>query len=223
MVLKVRNVYKSFHSRHHEKKVLQNISFTAQSGNLILINGKSGAGKSVLLSLLAGIEKPDSGSIYFNDCNLPELSQKRLSRIRATGIRLIFQNHNLIESWNVLENMIAGNINNKMTRKEKIDLAFHLLTLFDIKEYHNYTPARLSMGQQLRVTIARALMVKPELLLADEPTGELDNETGELIIQHLTKLAHTEKLSVIVTSHGLFPQKSADKVFLLKNTGLTRE
>lgn len=220
MMLNVENLSRTFiktgKNRRDPKTILDGISFSADSGEIVLIKGKSGAGKSVLFSVLAGIDKADSGKIIINGINISEADNRDLTRMRADQIKLVFQNHNLVESWNVLENLLAADLRT-LSKKTKTENAYSLLKQFGMEEYSSYYPAELSMGQQMRVTIARSLMVKPLLLLADEPTGELDSENAGLIAGYLQKLGREKNVCVVAASHGCYPEKFADRILILEN------
>ncbi len=220
MMLKAEELCKTFHSKDKNSKrtktILDGISFTADPGELLLIKGKSGAGKSVLLSLLAGISKADSGKIIINGRNICEAGSSELAEIRAGQIKLVFQNHNLIESWNILENLLAADLR-PLSKKIKKTQAVKLLELFGMEEYSSAYPSQLSMGQQMRITIARSLMVRPLLLLADEPTGELDPENAEMTAGYLKNLCRENNVCIVIASHGCFPEKYADRIFVLED------
>ena len=214
MLLNVENLHKSFAQKHLRHTVLGGVNFSVDAGQFILVRGKSGAGKSVLLSILAGIERPSSGRICLADKDIHTLRDTELARIRARDIRLVFQNHNLIDDWTVMDNLLAADIRPGQ-RAEKLDRASRLLRRFDMLCYRNDYPIALSMGQRMRVVIARAMMVTPKVLLADEPTGELDARNAEVVSDYLRELAGEENIAVIVASHGHFPSRHADRVLAL--------
>jgi putative ABC transport system ATP-binding protein len=226
MMLKTENLSRTFCSKKRKnrvsKTILDGLSFEADSGELVLIKGKSGAGKSVLFSLLAGIDKPDSGKIIINGRNISDAGSSELAEIRAGQIKLVFQNHNLIESWNIMENLMAADLR-PLPKKEKAEQAAELLKQFGMEDCSSSYPSELSMGQQMRITIARSLMVRPLLLLADEPTGELDSESAELTAGYLKKLCREEKICIIAASHGCFPEKFADRILVLENGNLKKQ
>ncbi len=211
-ILKIKNLNFSY---NNNKKVLNDINIEFEKGKIYGIFGKSGAGKSTLLSLLAGLEKTKDGDILYNDMDVDNISREKY---RSTVVGIIFQSYNLLYKYTPLENVIlsmniAGikNIN----KKEK---ALELLNKVHINEEKaNSKVLHLSGGEMQRVAIARALSTSAEIILADEPTGNLDKANEDEIITILKNLAHKEDKCVIVVSHSENVKNMVDKVFYLEN------
>jgi putative ABC transport system ATP-binding protein len=195
--------------------VLYDVNISVGEGEVALIHGKSGAGKSVLLSLIAGLDKPTSGEIYFENHPLNILSNKNFTQLRKHKIGIIFQNFNLISYWTALENVLAAV--NRPVNSSETETAKSLLNILGLGNSMNNYPRELSMGEQQRTAIARALIKKPKLIIADEPTGEVDKETGELIIEMMFDGIVSNKTAIVIASHGHFPACKADKVYELNN------
>ena len=178
-------------------KAANNLNFTINKGELVVILGPSGSGKSTLLNLLGGLDKPTSGEIIIDDENISALSDKELTRYRAKEIGFIFQFYNLIpnltacENIEILNDIVDKNINGK-----------DILSQVGLSQHVNKFPSELSGGEQQRVSIARAIAKKPKMLLCDEPTGALDSHTGKIIIELLVNLCESENTTVIIVTHN---------------------
>lgn len=204
-----------------EKLVLKNISMNFNQGIVYGIFGKSGAGKTTLLSILAGLETPTSGACLYKDQDLSKINR---DKYRSTNIGVIFQAFNLLPHLTALENVILSmNISNvKVKDKEK--QALTLLRKVGLDEDKSKRKVlQLSGGEQQRVSIARALSYNAEIILADEPTGNLDKDTEEDIINLLVKLAHDDNKCVIIISHSERVKNSSDKVYHLVNGKIKEE
>ncbi len=216
-ILKIDNVSFSYDK---EKLVLKNINANFKTGIIYGIFGRSGAGKTTLLSLLAGLETPSSGIISYKDQDISKINN---DKYRSTNMGIVFQSFNLLPHLTALENVILSmNISNiKINDKEKKALALTLLKKVGLDETKAKRKVlQLSGGEQQRVSIARALSYDAEIILADEPTGNLDRDTEEDIINLLTKLAHEENKCVIIISHSEYVKKASDKVYFLANGNL---
>ena len=205
-ILEIKNLTYSY--KDSKEKVLANINESFEEGKFYAIIGKSGAGKSTLLSLLAGLDEPDSGKILFNGENIQETGY---TNHRKNNISLVFQNYNLIDYLSPLENIRL--VNNQAQQDILLELG---LSEHQIKR----NVMKLSGGQQQRVAIARALVSSAPVILADEPTGNLDENTASEIIEILKKLAKERSKCVIVVTHSKEVARAADIVFELKNKKL---
>lgn len=193
-------------------KALDDINFTLNKKEFVVILGPSGAGKTTLLNILGGMDKASSGSYYLNDTDICKLSNKELARFRREKIGFVFQFYNLMNNLTALENVILA------TKKIKSSLdPLDILKKVGLEGRINNFPSGLSGGEQQRVSIARALVKKPELLLCDEPTGALDSKTGRNIIQLLKDLAKTEDSAVVVVTHNANIAEVADRVIRIND------
>lgn len=201
---------------HKEKKVILNqANYSFEKGVVYAITGRSGAGKTTTLSLLGALDKPKEGKIYYDGKELTEIGY---SEYRRRYVGIVFQDYNLLPYFSVLENVTAAMEIIGKTNKNKIEQAENLLADVGIApEMFRKKVTTLSGGEQQRVAIARAVAKNAELLLADEPTGNLDEETSEQIIALLKKLAHDEKKCVIIVTHSQNVVNAADKVIHLEN------
>ena len=211
-LIKVNSVSKEYKMGTQTVKAANNLDFTIEQGELVVILGPSGSGKSTLLNLLGGLDKPTNGEIIIDDENLTAFSDKELTRYRAKEIGFIFQFYNLIpnltacENIEVLNDIVDENIDGKA-----------ILTQVGLSKHVNKFPSELSGGEQQRVSIARAIAKKPKMLLCDEPTGALDSKTGKLIIELLINLCKSENTTVIIVTHNNEFAKVANKVIHIKN------
>mgnify|MGYP001576996878 CR=1 FL=1 len=216
-ILKCENLVKKFKTRHGDVEILKGINFSVNKAEIAIIKGKSGAGKSTLLWILGGIERANSGKIIFEGRLLDEMNNQGLAVMRRKKIGIIFQNFNLIPSWTAFENVESALIHSGMSKKDRSEKIYSLLSEFELSDRVDNLPSELSIGQQQRVAIARAIANEPSLIIADEPTGELDPETATEIITHLNRLVKDKSVTLIIATHGTYPLDSADKVFQLSD------
>ena len=211
-LIKVNSVSKEYKMGTQTVKAANNLDFTIDQGELVVILGPSGSGKSTLLNLLGGLDKPTSGEIIIDDENITAFSDKELTRYRAKEIGFIFQFYNLIPNLTACENIEVLND----IVDENID-GQEILSQVGLSQHVNKFPSELSGGEQQRVSIARAIAKKPKMLLCDEPTGALDSNTGKIIIELLISLCESENTTVIIVTHNNEFAKVANKVIHIKN------
>lgn len=203
------------------KYVLKNVEASFEKGKVYSIYGKSGAGKTTLLSLMAGLETPTSGSIYFEGM---DLKKKNLNQYRSNDIGVIFQGYNLLPHLTALENVVLSMDVNGKIKEDKKQKAISLLDKLGIDlEKANRKVLHLSGGEQQRVSIARALSYNPNIILADEPTGNLDSKTEKEILDIFSSLAHKEKKCVIIISHSDKVKDISDSVYHLERGKIVKE
>jgi len=217
-MLTVTNVKKEFRSGDGKVLAVDDISFSIPTGAFAAVVGKSGSGKSTLLSLLGALDRASSGSIMVDDQDITRLSDRRLISYRREKIGFVFQHYNLIPNLTALENVMlpmefAGVSSAK--RKERAKQLLDQVGLHDGKQTRR--PSRLSGGEQQRVSIARALANRPKLILADEPTGNLDSNTSKKIVSLLQELSKSEQTTIIVVTHDLNITSHTDMTFQLKD------
>ncbi|WP_416825990.1 ABC transporter ATP-binding protein [Ectobacillus polymachus] len=225
-MIEVKQLKHSFHIGRMEAKqtvqVLDNISFSAQQGEILSIVGRSGSGKSTLLHLLSGFISPDSGSILINGIEVTSFSEKQWAQFRLQHLGFIFQNFQLIPGLTAYENvempLILKEIPPKMRREEVKEI----LKQVGLDSYGDFYPKELSGGQQQRVGIARALITKPDIILADEPTGSLDSETEADILQLITELNEERKITFIIITHDIEVASISTRQLQLVNGSLLR-
>lgn len=217
-MLKVEKISKVFNSGDTKVNAVKDVTFTAPEGQFASIIGPSGSGKSTLLSILGALEKPTSGSIEVDDKDITKLHDHALIKYRGQKIGFIFQNYNLVPNLTAIENVMLPMEFAKVPKQERLERAKQLLTQVGLADdQQQRKPGRLSGGQQQRVAIARALANKPKLILADEPTGNLDSQTGKMIFDLLHDLAKTEQTTILAVTHDLSIAGKTDKTFQLKD------
>ena len=198
-LLKLKNINLKYQTGKDNISVLKDINLTTKKKETISIVGESGSGKTSLIMLIGGLERPTSGKIYFLDNEITKLSEDEVSKIRKKNIGIIFQSFYLIPNYTALENVTLILELNKFKNPEKE--AKSLLDRFGLKHRLNNLPSQLSGGEQQRVAIARAIAMKPELILADEPTGNLDTENSDMISKILFRYVKEEGSSLIMVTH----------------------
>lgn len=214
-ILSIKNLNKTFKMGGKIIEAVKDINIDFEKSSLISIVGKSGSGKTTLLNLLGSLEKPDSGEILFKSRDITKMSDKKLIDYRRISVGFIFQFFNLIPNLTAIENVMVPMEFVGIKKSERIKRAKDLLKKVDIEsERFNHTPTRLSGGQQQRVAIARALANNPPIILADEPTGNVDVETGKLIVELLYKLSK-EGRTVIIVTHDSSITELSDKTLYL--------
>ncbi len=210
---KLDNIHLNYHVNGNDIKVLKNINFVINKNERVAIIGESGSGKTSLLMLMSGLEKPTTGSIFFNNENLSKISEEKVTQIRKKKIGLIFQQFYLLPNYTSLENvMFPMQINNIKNEKKKANL---ILSDIGLAHRKNNLPSELSGGEQQRVAIARAISFNPEVILADEPTGNLDKKNTELVSDLLINYSFKKKISLILVTHNMGLVKKCDRVIKL--------
>jgi putative ABC transport system ATP-binding protein len=214
---------KSYYEGDVRREVLQNASAEFQSGEITVILGKSGSGKSTLLNLISGIDAPDSGQIWMDGQNLTALRERERTLFRRARIGFIFQFFNLIPTLTVGENVSLPLELNRIPRAQAFKKAQDLLEIVGLSDRWATFPEKLSGGEQQRVALARALVHEPRLILADEPTGNLDEETGAQMLALLTRLTHQNNRTLLMVTHSQEAASHADRVLRLSHGQLIAE
>jgi putative ABC transport system ATP-binding protein len=213
-LVKIKNLEKSYLEGEEKRLVLENAKMDIFKGDITLLIGKSGSGKSTLLNLLSGIDRPDKGEIKILGKDISKFSDKELTDFRRKNIGIVFQFFNLIPTLNVEENLNLILSLNNIKNTGQTDWYLNEIGLFNRKKTY---PDRLSGGEQQRVSIARALIHEPEIILADEPTGNLDEKSGSKIISIFEKLVRHKNKTLIMVTHNRDLIKIADKVYSIKD------
>ena len=204
-------------------RVVRSVSFELENGEFLAIKGPSGSGKSTLLGLLAGLEKPDSGSIRVVDSELAGMNEDQLALFRRRNIGFVFQSFNLIPTLNVMENIALPVFPERVTRRAMLSRASEAASGVGLGDRLQHFPSQLSRGEQQRVAIARALINNPAILLADEPTGNLDSATGRRIIDLLCSLNAEKDLSLVLVTHDDGIAARAGRILYMKDGILNHE
>ncbi len=214
IILKLENVSYRYKDAARDDYVFKDLSYEFECGKVYSIKGKSGSGKTTLLSLISGLETKYEGNIYFKDKNLKKIN---LDKYRNSDIGIVFQSYNLLVHLTAVENIILSMCINKMKEKNKKEYANELLKRVGLTSEHGKRRVlKLSGGEQQRVAIARSLSYNPDIIIADEPTGNLDKETETEILKIFDTLAHKENKCVIIVTHSNNVADSSDEVFELK-------
>jgi len=207
-MINLKNVKKSFIMGDEEIKALDNITINIEKGEFVSIIGPSGSGKSTLMNILGLLDVPDSGEYILDELNTEDLTDGSLAKLRNMKIGFVFQSFNLLSKLTAWENVQVPLIYQGKTAKESKRIAYEYLEKVGLKGRENHLPKQLSGGQQQRVAIARALCCKPEIILADEPTGALDSKTGVEIIQMLQDLNNEGQTIILITHDNNIAQKA---------------
>ncbi|MBI5869391.1 MAG: ABC transporter ATP-binding protein [Actinobacteria bacterium] len=217
-MLTVKGLVKEFKTASGTVHAVNDIDMQVEDGKFVALVGESGSGKSTLLSLLGALSKPDAGSIHVGDEEVTRLHDHGLIRYRRDRIGFVFQNYSLVPNLSALENVMLPMEFSGMTRAERKKRASELLDQVGLpNDKQQRKPGRLSGGEQQRVGIARALANRPSLILADEPTGNLDSKTGQNIISLLHDLSQSEKTTIIAATHDLSVEEQCDHIYRIKD------
>lgn len=212
MLLSAVNITKEYYEGSNKRLVLDNISLQAKDGEFILVTGRSGSGKSTLLNIISGIDNPTSGSVNIDDTNITELNETNRTIFRRKNIGFIFQFFNLIPTLTVKENLILPLDLLGYTRNSKNEESTILLKKIGLSDRADSYPDRLSGGEQQRVAIARAIIHSPKIVLADEPTGNLDARTGKEILELFNTLTKERNMTVIMVTHSSEAELYTNKI-----------
>jgi lipoprotein-releasing system ATP-binding protein len=217
-MLKAVNLIKSFETEKKVKlEILKSVSLEIEPEKISVIIGASGAGKSTLLHLLGGLDRPDSGEVFFDNNNIFTLSDDKLAKFRNRNIGFVFQFHHLLPEFTALENTAIPQMINGVSLTKASAKAKELLEVVGLSERLNHKPAALSGGEQQRVAVARALANNPSIIFADEPTGNLDSSNSESIHELIVELRDKFKKTFVIVTHNASLVNLADKVFEIKD------
>ena len=218
-ILKVKNLTKIYGKDMAKVTALDNVSFSVEKGEFVAIVGASGSGKSTLLHIIGGVDRPTSGKVYIDGKDIFQFNDDKLAIFRRRQVGLIYQFYNLIPILNVEENItLPLALDNREIDKQKLE---NMIKILGLEKRKKHLPNELSGGQQQRTSIGRALITNPTIILADEPTGNLDSDTEDEIIEILKKNAHQQGKCVIVVTHSKELAKKSDVILELKDKKLT--
>jgi lipoprotein-releasing system ATP-binding protein len=220
MSLILKNINKSFSSGDNKIQVLKDISLEIKSGEIAALVGPSGSGKTTLLQIAGLLDNADSGEVYINSKNLSTANDKQRTETRKNEVGFIYQFHHLLPEFSALENVAMPLLIRKIEKKEAFMRSEKILEELGLKHRITHRPAELSGGEQQRVSIARAIVGKPSLLLADEPTGNLDSENAENIFNLLTKFTKKYQMACLVVTHNSELAQKMDRIITIRDGAL---
>src|SRR6266571_284406 len=221
-ILKVENLSKVYTSSMGKVVSLRNVNFSVNKGEFVSVVGPSGSWKSTLLNMIGALDRPTSGKVFINGINIFSLNDSQIATMRNNTLGFIFQSYNLINRTSVLKNVEFPGITGGMSDSERRRRALKLLNFLGIGDKAKYKPTNLSGGQQQRVAIARALMNDPKIILADEPTGNLDTRTGQDVFNLLKMLSSKFRRTIIMVTHN--PELAAtDRTIHIRDGAIERE
>ncbi len=213
-------VVKSLSKKLGNVHAVRDVSFSVKKGEFLAIQGHSGSGKSTLLGLLSGLDCPDSGEIHFNGLSIGTMDEEQLALFRRKNVGIVFQSFNLIPTLSARENIALPLFPTGMERKKMLEKAEAAAARVGLGERLDHYPSELSGGEQQRVAIARALINEPGILFADEPTGNLDSETGKGILALISELNKEQGLTILMVTHDDGMAKAAHRILRMKDGGI---
>jgi len=216
--INIRKLYKTYKNGTKDLEVLKGITLSVKDNEFLTVQGPSGAGKSTLLHIVGGLERPDSGEVIFEDLNVYKLNEGARAVLRNKKVGFVFQFYHLLPELNTLDNVLLPVILKSWRESKKaVSFAKDLLNELGLSNRLLHRPAELSGGEQQRTAIARALINKPQVLLCDEPTGNLDSENGKNILNLLKNLNKKDKLTILMVTHDKDIAANSDRVIYLKD------
>lgn len=216
-VIQVKNLYKIYRIGENKVRALNGVDFSIQRGEFVCIVGTSGSGKSTLLNMLAGLEKPTKGEIVIAGEHMEKKTEGQLVKFRQEHVGFIFQSYNLMQNMTAIENVAMPLTFQGVSKKVRTEKAKKMLELVGLKKYMNHRPGQMSGGQQQRVGIARALVVQPEIIFADEPTGNLDSNTSLEVLELMQKIAREKKQTFVMVTHDNYLAGFGDRIINIRD------
>jgi lipoprotein-releasing system ATP-binding protein len=217
MILQLKNITKNFTQADQKISAIRDINLTIKKGELVALTGPSGSGKTTLLQIAGLLDSPSSGEIWIKDINASKADDKTRTELRKNHLGFVYQFHHLLPEFSALENVALPLLIQKKSRKEAFLEAEKTLQKVDLSDRLDHKPSQLSGGQQQRVALARAIVTKPKLILADEPTGNLDSELSEKIFTLLRELAKSHDIACLLVTHNLDLAKKSDRIIAIKD------
>ena len=216
-VIEVKNLYKLYRVGDEVVRALDGVDFEIYEGEFCAIVGTSGSGKSTLLNMLAGLEKPTKGEVIISHHHIEKLNEEQLVRFRRENVGFIFQSFHLLGTMNARENVALPLSFRGVPREVRMKEADKMLELVNLKKHKNHLPNQMSGGQQQRVGVARALVVNPKIIFADEPTGNLDSHTSEEVMELMQRVVQEQKKTLVMVTHDAHLATYADRVFHIRD------
>ncbi len=223
IILRAENVTRDFYRKSEVIHAVRGVSVEIKRGTFNILCGRSGSGNTTLINMLAAIDTPTSGDIFFEDVNVALLNERKRDELRRKNIGIIFQNTALLAQMSALENVeFSLSVSGKKVKNKK-DLCIEWLEKLGIRERRNHMPAEMSGGEQARVAISRALVHSPKLILADEPTSELDSKTSFRVVDLFRELVDKEGLTIVMTTHDVNIMDVADTIYTMEDGVIVSE
>ena len=219
-IIECRSLCFSYSEGGSETSVLDNLNFEIKPGEKLAIIGQSGCGKSTLLNLIAGLDKPSEGDVFINNSNIAKLNEKERTELRSINLGFVYQFHHLLNDFSALYNVALPLLINNIDKRKAIKLAEDILMKVDLKNRLQHKPSQLSGGERQRVAIARAMISEPACLLADEPTGNLDADNANDILDLIIELNNKKSTSLLIVTHDLTIANKMDRKLKLSNKKL---
>ena len=219
-IIECRSLCFSYSEGGSETSVLDNLNFEIKPGEKLAIIGQSGCGKSTLLNLIAGLDKPSEGDVFINNSNIAKLNEKERTELRSNNLGFVYQFHHLLNDFSALYNVALPLLINNIDKRKAIKLAEDILMKVDLKNRLQHKPSQLSGGERQRVAIARAMISEPACLLADEPTGNLDADNADDILDLIIELNNKKSTSLLIVTHDLTIANKMDRKLKLSNKKL---
>mgnify|MGYP006420257301 FL=1 len=219
-IIECRSLCFSYSEGGSETSVLDNLNFEIKPGEKLAIIGQSGCGKSTLLNLIAGLDKPSEGDVFINNSNIAKLNEKERTMLRSNNLGFVYQFHHLLNDFSALYNVALPLLINNIDKRKAIKLAEDILMKVGLKNRLQHKPSQLSGGERQRVAIARAMISEPACLLADEPTGNLDADNANDILDLIIELNNKKSTSLLIVTHDLTIANKMDRKLKLSNKKL---
>lgn len=211
-IIKLDNVWKTYKMGDVEVNALRGLSLEVKPGEFLAVQGPSGSGKSTAMNMIGCLDVPTKGKIFLEGSDISKMSESQLAQIRGKKIGFVFQQFNLINTLTAAENLMLPMVFQNVPLEERKKRAHYLLDMVELEERIDHKPQELSGGEQQRVAIARALSNNPDVLLADEPTGNLDSKMGENVIEFLERLHKKQKMTIVMVTHDSILAKHAQRI-----------
>lgn len=222
-IIEVKDVWKIYQMGNINVEALRGLEFSVSKGEFVSIMGPSGSGKSTAMNMIGCLDVPSKGTVLLDGKDISKMTESQLAQVRGRKIGFIFQSFNLVNTLTAKENIMLPMIFQDLSKEQREKRAEKLLRMVELDDRMDHKPTELSGGQQQRVAIARALSNNPEVILADEPTGNLDSKTGRSMMDFLKKLHKKEKRTIVVVTHDKYIAENADRVNYLKDGRIERE
>jgi len=223
VILELKNITKTYTTGGNQFTALDNVSLKIYQGEFVSITGPSGSGKSTLMHIIGLLDNPTSGEVLLNGKDISQFKEHQLAQIRNVTLGFVFQQFNLLAKTSSLENVLLPLLYSDVPKKDRQKMGMDLLIKVGLQDKFNNTPAQLSGGQQQRVAIARALVNNPKIVLADEPTGNLDSKSGEDVMKFFHQLNEKEGRTIVFVTHDMDLAKQANRTIIIKDGKISEE